>query len=380
MESPVVLANEKSYESYDFQIPSIIEKAVKGHVGHVGLQFPEGFLEYGTLIARQISQGADCDVTIMADAVFGACCVDDLACRSMGIDLLVHFGHSCLIPVDQTVVQTMYIAVTMKFDHEHLIDTIRYNFPCETKIALQGTIQFTNCLPLVMSALVDVGYISVQIPRSRPLGPGETLGCTSPEITGADVLIFVADGRFHIEAAMMANPDLPAFRYDPFSCRFFSEFLSVNELKKVREIEMKKCMHAKRVGLILGTLGRQGSVGVLESLKELLIERNIAWVVVLLSEISPNKLNQFEKSVDCWVQVACPRLSIDWGESYNVPMLTSFEAFQIWSNNSFELESIPMDYYSNSAGPWGNYAHKTTQWKFYHMGPGKNTLAPINRA
>jgi 2-(3-amino-3-carboxypropyl)histidine synthase len=160
------------------------------------------------------------------------------------------------------------------------------------------------------------------------------LGCTAPEITGADILVFVADGRFHIEAAMMANPDLPAFRYDPFSNRFFSEFLSLNELNQTRLNQMKKCKSAKRVGLVLGTLGRQGSVGILESLKEVLNEKGIQTFTVLISEISPERMSQFGDSVDAWVQVACPRLSIDWGESYSAPLLSSFEAFKLWGDDS----------------------------------------------
>ena len=27
-----------------------------------------------------------------------------------------------------------------------------------------------------------------------------------------DAIVFVADGRFHLEALMIANPDIPAFR------------------------------------------------------------------------------------------------------------------------------------------------------------------------
>lgn len=387
---------EKSYELYVFQLEKIIEKARKIRAVHIGLQFPEGFLEYATRISRQLSDECDCDVTIMADAVFGACCVDDLACRSQGIDLLVHFGHSCLVPVDQTVVQTMYIPVTMKFNYEHLIDTIKYNFPSDNKLALQGTIQFSFALPIVQSSLQDAGY-TVQIPRSKPLSAGETLGCTAPEITGADILIFVADGRFHVEAAMMANPDLPTFRYDPFTNRFFQEFLSMNELKQIRLAQMKKALSGKtkRVGLILGTLGRQGSVGVLESIRELLNEKGVSHFTVLISEISPEKLNQFgDETVDAWIQVACPRLSTDWGESFTVPLLSSFEAFKIWSAEPTEIAGsdisdfeIPMDYYSNDAGLWGNYAARrggwagstSTEWKFWHMGPGKSALKPVAR-
>ena len=35
------------------------------------------------------------------------------------------------------------------------------------------------------------------------------VGCTSPnEIQDADVLIYLGDGRFHLESAMIANPDI----------------------------------------------------------------------------------------------------------------------------------------------------------------------------
>lgn len=51
-------------------------------------------------------------------------------------------------------------------------------------------------------------------PQARPLSPGEVLGCTAPRIQGEhDAIVFVADGRFHLEALMIANPHLPAYRW-----------------------------------------------------------------------------------------------------------------------------------------------------------------------
>jgi diphthamide synthase subunit DPH2 len=46
---------------------------------------------------------------------------------------------------------------------------------------------------------------------------------------------------------------------------------------------------------------------------------------VLLSEVMPWKLEMMDH-VDAWVQVACPRLSIDWGEGFGKPTLTPYEA------------------------------------------------------
>ena len=42
---------------------------------------------------------------------------------------------------------------------------------------------------------------------------GEVLGCTAPSLDkDTDALVFVADGRFHLEAIMIANPSIPAYR------------------------------------------------------------------------------------------------------------------------------------------------------------------------
>jgi diphthamide biosynthesis enzyme Dph1/Dph2-like protein len=41
----------------------------------------------------------------------------------------------------------------------------------------------------------------------------KVLGCTAPVVPAeTDAIIFVADGRFHLEAIMIANPAVPAFR------------------------------------------------------------------------------------------------------------------------------------------------------------------------
>jgi len=52
----------------------------------------------------------------------------------------------------------------------------------------------------------------VKVPQEKPLSPGEILGCTSPKVSDADCLIYLGDGRFHLESIMIANPELAAYR------------------------------------------------------------------------------------------------------------------------------------------------------------------------
>lgn len=57
----------------------------------------------------------------------------------------------------------------------------------------------------------DKHFSNVNLPQSKPRSKGEVLGCTSPVI-GEDgvrgVVVFVGDGRFHIESCMIRNPHL----------------------------------------------------------------------------------------------------------------------------------------------------------------------------
>lgn len=73
------------------------------------------------------------------------------------------------------------------------------------------------------------------------------------------------------------------------------------------------------------------------------------------------KLALFEE-VGTWVQVACPRLSIDWGQAFEkAPLLSSYEA-EVALGKVEWREQYPMDFYGRtlpkdqgSASSWSNY-------------------------
>lgn len=122
-----------------------------------------------------------------------------------------------------------------------------------------------------------------------------------------------------------------------------------------------KARKAECYGVILGTLGRQGSPAILDRLETLLDKREKPHITLLLSEISPLKLARMTKSdtnpngVDAWVQIACPRLSIDWGNAFSgVPLLNAYEAMVSLDVSEF-LPVYPMDYYARTDSPWSNY-------------------------
>ena len=74
---------------------------------------------------------------------------------------------------------------------------------------------------------------------------------------------------------------------------------------------------------------------------------------MLLSEIFPAKLAQFS-DIEAWIQIACPRLSIDWGYAFTAPLLSPFEAAIALGEKEWEKkDDYPMDFYAFDSG--GSY-------------------------
>lgn len=352
-EDPDILAAiELLPKNYSFEIPKTIHRIRTLGAKRVALQFPEGLLLFATTISDILTEFCDgIETLIMGDVTYGACCIDDYTARALGCDLLVHYAHSCLIPVDVTTIKTLYIFVDISIDTSHLIATLERNFQAgKTTIATVGTIQFNATLHGLKPVLERAGF-RVVIPQIMPLSKGEILGCTSPQLSDQDidVLLYLGDGRFHLESAMIHNPKIPAYRYDPYSRVLSRETYEHEEMHTLRRDAIKTARTAKKWGLILGSLGRQGNPHTMALIEKHLQEQNIPFVNLLLSEIFPGKLASMA-DVECWVQVACPRLSIDWGYAFPRPLLTPYEALvalggrEDWdkANNGV----YPMDFYA----------------------------------
>lgn len=154
------------------------------------MQFPEGLLIYSTIIADIISkycanENTQIETLIMGDVTYGACCVDDLGARALGSDFMVHYAHSCLVPIQEMVIKDiLYVFVTIGINLEHFINTLTHNLSehKESNIYMLGTIQFTNSLFMCKRLMTEQGFTKINIPQTKPRGGGEVLGCTAPKI------------------------------------------------------------------------------------------------------------------------------------------------------------------------------------------------------
>ena len=218
-------------KAYSFEIDKTVQRIASLKASHVALQMPEGLLLYATVLADALKRLAPSlqDVSILGDVTYGACCVGDLDAQALGCQLLVHYGHSCLVPIQHTVIPCLYVFVEIQMDIPHSVDCLDttlqqqgFRGEKEPHIYILGTVQFRHALVEAKEMLMtQKNYKHVSIPQAKPLSPGEVLGCTSPKLhqheTEHAVVCFVADGRFHLESTLISNPHITKFyRYDPY--------------------------------------------------------------------------------------------------------------------------------------------------------------------
>ncbi|CAL8113838.1 unnamed protein product [Orchesella dallaii] len=374
-ESPEVIALVQKYlpPNYDFEIGKTVWRIRKTpHCKTVALQFPEGLLIFSTRIGDVLREITGVDVILMGDITYGACCVDDFTASMLGANLLVHYGHSCLVPTSvANKIETIYVFVTINFNIPAAVSSIGTLIESKLEekskkkgsievegttskypVSLVSTIQFANSLHPIKEKLEEKHNVAITIPRSKPLSSGEILGCTAPTVQD-QLIIYVGDGRFHLEAMMMANPNTPAYRYDPYNTTLTNEEFNHNELniKRGKAVCEIRSSENSRIGVVLGTLGRQGNPIPMEGVLEKLTSKGYNAFVVLMSEVMPAKLELFN-NVSGWVQFCCPRLSIDWGDAFKVPVLTPYEAVHCCDDIK-TYTGHPMDYYAYESG--GNH-------------------------
>lgn len=95
-------------------------------------------------------------------------------------------------------------------------------------------------------------------------------------------------------------------RYDPYGRKLIREEYDQAGMRQARKQAIQKAQSCCHWGLVLGTLGRQGNPALLKKIQKLLGEQGKKHMLVLLSEVTPAKL-ELMPEIEAWVQVACPR-------------------------------------------------------------------------
>eukprot|EP00917_Polyrhabdina_sp_WS-2016_P024834 GHVP01053626.1.p1 GENE.GHVP01053626.1~~GHVP01053626.1.p1 ORF type:complete len:383 (-),score=56.07 GHVP01053626.1:1052-2200(-) len=346
-------------EKYNFEINKTLECIRKNRSKTVALQLPEGLISFSLVISAILKRYTKhpLETIILSDVSYGACCVEDRVAELLGCDLLVHYGHSCLVPSTICRIQMLYVYVTIKVDIEKFVDIIENKYKKTDKICLISTVQFLNSINEVNKRLTKKGY-DITIPRSRPLSKGEILGCTSPIVSDVSVAVYFGDGAFHATSFIIANPTLPLFCYSPYTETYEKVIYDCNKMIENRKKDIKSIMKGNSIGIVLSMLGRQGRENLLDDVIESINIMECKKVIILLSLITESSLKKIDW-VDGWVEIGCPRLAVDWSSHFDKPIVTPYE-IAVGCGRTILNDHYPMNYYEiNNDSPWTvNYKNK----------------------
>lgn len=81
------------YTDYNFEIDKIVASIQLNKSKKVLLQLPDGLKSFSEQLKNNISLKTNAEIYIWAGSNFGACDIP-LDVEKLGIDLIIHFGHS----------------------------------------------------------------------------------------------------------------------------------------------------------------------------------------------------------------------------------------------------------------------------------------------
>jgi len=102
--------------NYNFELPKTAHRIRSAGACRVALQLPEGLLPLSHLLAPYLQPDPTNDVLVLADATYGACCLADRPVKVLTADFVVHYGHSCLVPVTSSLLLVLYVFIEIRVD------------------------------------------------------------------------------------------------------------------------------------------------------------------------------------------------------------------------------------------------------------------------
>ncbi|MEM2137166.1 MAG: diphthamide biosynthesis enzyme Dph2 [Candidatus Methanomethylicia archaeon] len=325
---------------YDFDLDKIIFDDRFRKANRVLLQFPEGLKVFALEIVDELSKNTKADIIVSMDPCFGGCDVAFDDALRLGVDLIIHFGHTKLL-CDECV-PVIYVPVSFKLSLKDLALKFSSIWSVGKPIGLLSTVQHIHNLSEVKNVLEGVG---IPVHLGSLCGglsfEGQVLGC---DVCGAlsivdkvDGFLVISGGDFH-GLGVAISTGKPTYILDPFRNEVRSLDGLVKKIISVRWNSIIKARDAKVFGVFVGVKPGQAHLDIAIDVKSFLESHGRRCYIFSVRNFSPDMTIPFN-FVDVFVSAACPRIAIDDAEVYGKPILTPWEVKLAFSG-SLNLEDF----------------------------------------
>jgi 2-(3-amino-3-carboxypropyl)histidine synthase len=320
---------------FDLEEERVRQEISRFSAKRILIQLPEGLKPEATRLAKIVEKSGALPI-ISADPCYGACDLTTLEAESIGIDLIIHYGHSKMVKYEQ--VPTVYIEARATVNVGKTVEKALSLLGKWQKIGLATTAQHVQTIDSVREILTHAGKV-VEIGDTGLLNyPGQVTGCNYGNVKSiakdVEAFLFIGGGRFHALGIALATSK-PTTVADPFDNTAFSVDEEARKILKQRWASIEEAKKAKTFAVLIGLKPGQKKLDEAFQLMQKLEDDGKTVFLFAVREIAPEAPMEFP-SIEVYVNTACPRVSIDDASRFMKPVLTINEALVVIGELSWE--------------------------------------------
>jgi 2-(3-amino-3-carboxypropyl)histidine synthase len=321
--------------SLDFEEERVRQEILRIGAKRVLLQLPEGLKPEGPRLAKAVEKTGAISI-VSADPCYGACDLATQEAEGLGVDLIVHYGHSKLLSHER--IPTIYVEARVTFSVNEVVKKALPILEGWRRIGLATTVQHVHTLDSVRETLVRAGKTVVIGDAGRLGYPGQVIGCDYSNAKSiakdVDAFLFVGGGRFHALGVALSTMK-PTVAADPYSCEVFPVDDDAEKIMRQRWRSLEAAQKVKIFGVLVGLKPGQRNLGQALQLKLKLETKGKVACLFAINEVVPEALSEFP-TIGAYVNTACPRLSVEDAQRFDVPVLSKNEILVMLGEISWE--------------------------------------------
>lgn len=322
-------------KQYDFEEERMKQEIIKLGAKRILIQLPEGLKPEGPRLAKVIQKTGALPI-VSADPCYGACDLATAEAESLGVDLIIHYGHSKMLKHER--LPTIYVEARATVSVETVVEKALPLLGKFQTIGLVTTVQHVHTLDLVREVLLRAGK-TVVIGDARRLGyPGQVIGCDYSNAKSIaneiNAFLFVGGGKFHALGVALSTSK-PTIVADPYERTAYSIDEEARKVLKQRWASIEEARKAKTFAVLVGLKPGQKRLEKALGIKQKLEKAGKTVFLFAIKEITPEALMEFP-TVDTYVNTACPRIALDDTSKFQKPVLILNEALVVVNEMSWE--------------------------------------------
>jgi 2-(3-amino-3-carboxypropyl)histidine synthase len=295
----------------------------------VALNGPEALVPKIQNSASNITEKFGIPAYIIGDTCWGSCDLNTHAANMLGAEILFNIGHTISMEIFDEKVVMINAFDDIIFDRVARKCALELKSKNYNSISLVTDSQHLNQITRVKEVFEEFGY-QVIIGRGKgQLNDAQVFGCEFYPAYNVqnqvDAYIFLGQSAFH-SASVAISTEKPTYMLDPYFENYSDVTGIAEQLQKKATLLIYKALDAEIIGIIIGLKeGQFAHIKALE-LKKSFEELGKKVQLIALTDITEDRIQIF-KGIDAFVQVACPRISID--NHFKKPMLSVPQALAL---------------------------------------------------